>query len=52
MEKLEKLEIGYEQNLHEEHPYLAQPLPPPPFTSLFCHYVIKPSLPLGKGRPV
>ena len=25
---MEKLEIGYEQNLHEEHPYLAQPLPP------------------------
>ena len=48
---MEKLEIGYEQNLHEEHPYLAQPLPPP-FMSLFCHYVIKPSFPLGKGRPV
>ena len=30
---MEKLEIGYEQNLHEEHPYLAQPLPPPLYVS-------------------
>ena len=25
---MEKLEIGYEQKLHEGRPYLAQPLPP------------------------
>ena len=34
--RIEKLEIGYEEKLHEMRPYLAEHLP------LFCHYLIKP----------
>ena len=35
--RMQKLEIGHEQNLHEGRPYLAQPLPPThvTFLSLF-----------------
>ena len=35
--RMEKHKIGYEQNLHEGRPYLAQPLPPThvTFLSLF-----------------
>ena len=49
-----KLEIGYEQKLHEGRPFLGYPPPPPP-PSLphvtFYDYLTKPSLPLGNGRP-
>ena len=46
--RTEKLEFGCEQNC------IKTPLfdsTPPLLMSLFCHYLIKPSLPLGEGRP-
>ena len=46
--RMEKLEIDYEQKLHEERLYLAPPSPS--LMSLFCHNLIKPFLPLRKGH--
>ena len=46
--RIEKLEIGYEQNCMTTSLFGSTP---PLLMSLFCHCLIKPSLPLGKGRP-